>query len=199
MRLVVNNLAPAQRLTPRRPKNEDVRPREWLTPAEVERLAVAAKKRGRYGARDAFIIRFAARHGFRASELCDLKLGLVDLSGGWMLVKRKKKGLESKHYLDGWEIRALRKLTPDPEARFVFVTERGAPFTRSNLAKIIEKAGVAAGFDFPIHFHMLRHSCGYRLVNEGKDTRSLQGWLGHSNIQHTVKYTSLNAERFKDW
>jgi type 1 fimbriae regulatory protein FimE len=44
-----------------------------------------------------------------------------------------------------------------------------------------------------------RHACGYKLSNEGKDTRSLQWYLGHKNIQHTVRYTELNAARFNDW
>jgi len=85
------------------------------------------------------------------------------------------------------------------ERRFVFVTERGAPFTRSGLAKMVEQAGKAAGFSFPAHMHMLRHACGYYYANRGVDTRSLQLWLGHKSIQHTARYAELSAERFKDW
>jgi len=81
----------------------------------------------------------------------------------------------------------------------VFVTERGAQFTRSGFAKMVARAGEAAGFAFPVHMHMLRHACGYYYANRGEDTRSLQLWLGHKSIQHTVKYTQLSAERFKDW
>jgi integrase len=47
--------------------------------------------------------------------------------------------------------------------------------------------------------HMLRHGCGYALANAGHDTRALQAWLGHKNIQHTVRYTELALERFKDF
>src|SRR6267378_2712984 len=169
MKLVVNNTLPVPvRSMPRRGKYKDVRSREWLTPDEVERLANAAKKRGRYGARDAFIIRFAAQHGFRATELCELKWDLVLLESGRMVVERLKNGIESTHFLLGSEIRALRKLKREqPEgAVFVLETERKAPFTRDALARIIEKAGVAAGFNFPVHFHQLRHACGYRLANE---------------------------------
>jgi len=158
---------------------------EWLTPAEVEQLATAAKKRGRYGSRDAFIIRFAARHGFRVSELCELEWGLVDFATGRLTVNRKKNGSPSTHPLKGWELRALRQLKRDwPDSRFVLTTERGAPFTRAGLARMVERAGVEAGFDFPIHFHQLRHAAGYNFVNQGMDTRSLQHWLGHVNIAH---------------
>jgi type 1 fimbriae regulatory protein FimB/type 1 fimbriae regulatory protein FimE len=185
---------------PRRPKNADVRVREHLTPAEVEALASAAKKRGRYGHRDTFAIRFTARHGFRVSELCALRWDQMDLDAGLMHVHRLKNGEPSTHPLKGDEIRALRQLRRDwPEGRFVFVTERGAPFSRAGFAKMVERAGQAAGFAFPVHFHMLRHACGYFFANRGEDTRSLQLWLGHKAIQHTVKYTQLSAERFKDW
>jgi len=80
-----------------------------------------------------------------------------------------------------------------------FVTERGAPFTRSGFAKMVERSGHAAGFNFPVHMHMLRHACGYHYANRGEDTRALQLWLGHRSIQHTVRYSELSAERFKDW
>jgi integrase len=183
-----------------RPKNLDVRVREHLTAGEVELLARAAKKRGRYGHRDALAIRMAARHGFRVSEICELRWDQVDLGAGLIHVTRKKNGVPSTHPLSGDEVRALRQLRRDwPDGRNVFVTQRGAPFTRSGLAKMVERAGEAAGFPFPVHFHMLRHACGYYYANRGEDTRSLQLWLGHKSIQHTVKYAELSAERFKDW
>jgi len=174
--------------------------REHLTPGQVEALAAAAKKRGRYGHRDALAIRMAARHGFRVSELCELRWDQVDLRAGLIHVSRKKNGVPSTHPLSGDEVRALRQLRRDwPDGRQVFVTERGAPFTRSGFAKMVARAGEAAGFAFPVHMHMLRHACGYYYANRGEDTRSLQLWLGHKSIQHTVKYTQLSAERFKDW
>jgi type 1 fimbriae regulatory protein FimB/type 1 fimbriae regulatory protein FimE len=183
-----------------RPKNNEVRVREHLTPDEVETLAAAARKRGRYGPRDALAIRMAARHGFRVSELCELRWDQIDLAGGLLHVTRRKNGVASTHPLNGDEIRALRQQRRDwPDGRHVFVTERGAPFTRSGFAKMIEQAGKAAGFEFPVHMHMLRHACGYFYANRGEDTRSLQLWLGHRSIQHTVRYSELSAERFKDW
>jgi type 1 fimbriae regulatory protein FimB/type 1 fimbriae regulatory protein FimE len=183
-----------------RPKNSEIRVREHLTPGEVEVLAAAARKRGRYGQRDALAIRMAARHGFRVSELCELRWDQIDLAAGLLHVSRKKNGVPSTHPLNGDEIRALRQLRRDwPDGRHVFMTERGAPFTRSGFAKLVEAAGRTAGIDFPVHIHMLRHACGYYYANRGEDTRSLQLWLGHKSIQHTVRYSELSAERFKDW
>jgi type 1 fimbriae regulatory protein FimB/type 1 fimbriae regulatory protein FimE len=183
----------------RRP-NADLRSREHLTPSEVDALALASRKIGRYGHRDELAIRMTARHGFRVSELCELRWDQIDLSAGLIHIARKKNGVPSTHPLKGEEIRALRQLRRDwPEGRYVFMTERGSPFTRSAFAKMVERAGTAAGFDFPVHFHMLRHACGYYYANRGEDTRSLQLWLGHRSIQHTVRYTELSADRFKDW
>lgn len=133
----------------------------------------------------------AAHHGFRMSELAELRWDQIDLKAGLIYIARKKNGTPSTHPLSGDEVRALRQLRRDwPDGRQV-VVERGAPF--------IERAGEAAGLEFPVHFHMLRHACGYLYANRGEDTRSLQLWLGHKNIQHTVRYSELSAERFKDW
>ena len=97
--------------------------------------------------------------------------------------------------------RALRQLQreQDPPSSFVFVTERGAPFTTAGFARMMERAGEAADIGLKVHPHMLRHACGYALANAGHDTRALQAYLGHKNIQHTVRYTELAPTRFKDF
>jgi site-specific recombinase XerD len=80
--------------------------------------------------------------------------------------------------------------------RFVFNTERGGPVTRAWLLKMVRRTGELAKLPFPVHPHMLRHACGFKLANDGVDTRALQHFLGHRNIMHTVKYTELRADRF---
>jgi len=84
-----------------------------------------------------------------------------------------------------------------PTSAYVFTTERRGPLTDSAVRKIIARAGGAAGLSFPVHPHMLRHACGFKLANEGHDTRAIQHYLGHRNIQHTVHYTDLAPDRFK--
>jgi integrase len=183
----------------RRPPNAEIRSREYLTPAEVDRLIEAAKK-NRWGHRDATMILVAYRHGFRATELVDLRWDQVDFDGHRLHVRRAKKGSPSTHALLGDEMRALRKLRREsPHSDFVFLSERGAPFSEAGFAKMVERAGVEAGLGFKAHPHMLRHACGYKLANDGHDTRSLQAYLGHRNIQHTVRYTELAPNRFKDF
>jgi len=102
--------------------------------------------------------------------------------------------------LSGRELRALRRLKREQDpSPFIFTTERGAPFATTGFCRMVAQLGVAAGFDFPVHPHMLRHACGFKLANDGVDTRSLQAYLGHRNIQHTVRYTELAPTRFKNF
>jgi site-specific recombinase XerD len=84
------------------------------------------------------------------------------------------------------------------KAGYVFVNERGAPFGRMGIGRMIERAGEAAGLPFPVHVHMLRHSTGYALAARGMDTRRLQHFLCHASITNTVRYTAMSPEPFKD-
>ena len=119
---------------------------------------------------------------------------------GWLHVNRKKNGMESNHPMKGDELRALRALRRNhPHASHVFINERGAPMSPDGFRKMLERISEGANLGFPVHPHMLRHACGYKLANDGRDTRSLQQYLGHKNIQHTVRYTQLNGDRFKGW
>jgi type 1 fimbriae regulatory protein FimB/type 1 fimbriae regulatory protein FimE len=63
---------------------------------------------------------------------------------------------------------------------------------------MVERGARAAGLPFKARPHMLRHACGFTLANKGHDTRALQAYLGHKNIQHTVRYTELAPTRFKN-
>ena len=147
------------------------------------------------------MILIAYRHGLRVSELVDLRWDQIDFPAAVLHVRRVKQGTPSTHPIPGDEMRALRKLQREQEPRspFVFTSERGSPFSTSGFAKLIERAGEATGLGFPAHPHMLRHACGHKLANDGVDTRSLQAYLGHKNIQHTVRYTELSPTRFKDF
>jgi len=174
------------------------RPREYLTPAEVEALIGAARKRGRYGHRDATMILIAYRHGLRVGELCALTWDQVDFGQGLLHVTRLKHGVPSVHPLGGEELRALRRLRREQlEGRHPFQTKRAAPMTPAGFRKTLARIGEATPLGFPVHPHMLRHACGFKLANDGQDTRALQHYLGHRNIQHTVRYTELAADRFK--
>jgi len=187
-------------VTPRRLPNAKLRTREYLTPNEVEALMEAAKG-NRYGHRDAAMVLVAYRHGLRASELVDLRWDQAEFKTATLHVRRVKQGTPSTHPILGDELRALRRLQreQEPKSPFVFTSERGAPFTAAGFARMVERAGTEAKLGFKAHPHMLRHACGYALANKGHDTRALQAYLGHKNIQHTVRYTELSPTRFKDF
>jgi type 1 fimbriae regulatory protein FimB/type 1 fimbriae regulatory protein FimE len=172
--------------------------RTYLIETEVERLMDAARE-NRWGHRDATAILIAYRHGLRASELVGLRWDDFDLNRGRLHIRRSKDGDDGVHPVGPKELRALRRLQRDADATspYVFVSERGAPLSVAGYQRMIARAGKAAKFPFLVHSHMLRHACGYKLANDGQDTRAIQGYLGHRSIVSTARYTALAANRFK--
>jgi integrase len=182
---------------PTRVANDTVRTREYLTLTEVKRLQVAASALGRHGQRDSIMILIAYRHGLRAAELVALRWDQVDWEQRTIHVKRVKRGISGTHPLQRDELAALRKLGTGERAGAIFRTERDTPLSVRGWGIIVARAGAEAKLGFPAHPHMLRHACGYYLANQGHDTRAIQAWLGHRNIQHTVRYTDMAPDRFK--
>lgn len=110
------------------------------------------------------------RHGLRVSKADSLRWEQVDLKAGMLHVNRLKNGVPSTHPLRGPELRLLRQLRRNyPEGPYGFASGR------------------------------VRHACGYKLANDGHDTRGLQHYLGHRNIQRTVRYTEMASDRFKSF
>jgi len=185
---------------PMRTPNRERRSREYLSPAEVDSMITAAKNAGRHGHRDGTLILLTYRHAGRVSEVIAWRRDQVDLEQGLLHVNRLKNGTPSVHPLRGPEIRALRKLFREyPDSPYVFSTERGGPMTAATARKIVARAGELAKVGFPVHPHMLRHATGYYLASKGQDTRAIQAYMGHKNIQHTVRYTELSPDRFKNF
>ena len=178
---------------PIRRANEHYRPEgEHLTEEQVTQLMNAARARGRHGHRDATMILLAFRHGLRVSELVGLRWGQINFTAKTLRVVRVKNGSPSMQFLADVEIIALEQLRPTPfqHRSPVFIGERG-PLSPAAFAQMLRRA--AEYIDFPVkaHPHMLRHACGYKLVNQGVNVRAIQHHLGHKNIQHTVRYTTL--------
>ena len=182
---------------PRKPTNASRRTREYLTPQEVDRVIAAARKMGRHGGRNTALMLLMYRHGLRVAEAVALRWEVVDMQAGTIHVCRVKQGNPAVHPLRGPELRALRQLRRMyPDTAYLFVSERGGPLTARAVHHIVLRAGKLAGLSFPIHPHMLRHACGFYLANRGVDTRAIQQYLGHCNMQHTVRYTALTPHRF---
>jgi integrase len=195
-----SNINRQVRPTPRRQANAELRTREYLTPAEVEKMVKAAKD-GRWGHRDATLIVVTYRHGLRAKEICDLEWSQVEFGRSAALhVRRVKNGKPSVHPIRGDELRMLTALRKEfPDTGYVFTSERGTPFTTDAVNRLVKTIGKRAKLSLPVHCHMLRHACGYALANRGIDTRAIQDWLGHVSITHTTKYTELSPIRFKEF
>lgn len=185
---------------PVRQKNLDVRCREHLLPDEVEDLIKAARS-SRYPERNSTLILIMYTHGLRTSEAIALRWAQIDLKMGLMHVNRLKHGVASTHPIRAKESRALHTLKRQNAGNspFVFVSERGGPLSRRTIHDIVAFAGQKAEFDFPVHPHQLRHACGYYLALNGYDTRAIQAYLGHRSIEHTVRYTALAPDRFKNF
>ncbi len=180
--------------------NLEKRSREHLFPTEVAAMASAAKRVGRHRLRDSTLILMAYRHGLRVSELVALRWEQIDFTGGTIYINRLKHGVSSTHPLRGVELRALRQLKREyPDSNYLFVSERGTVMAAATARGIIQRAGKITGLSLSVHPHMLRHACGFYLASRGHDTRAIQAYLGHKNIQHTVRYTELSPQRFQEF
>jgi site-specific recombinase XerD len=185
-----------------RQPNAAYRIREHLTEHEMDQL-LAALKRKRHGQRDWLIGLLIYRHGLRVSEACDLRWDDINLTKRTIIVRRLKGSDDSTHYLERDELAGLKALqrsyaAAGVKSAYVFVNERGQPFGRMGIARMIERGGEVANLPFPIHAHMIRHATGYALAARGMDTRRLQHFLGHASITNTVKYTAMSPEPFRD-
>ncbi len=175
--------------------------RKHLTVAEIDKL-ISAAKGSRNGVRDQCLLLLMFRHGLRVSEACALTLAQVDIESKVLHVARLKKGLSTTHPLRADEIKVIKtwlakraKMKLDTDV--LFVSERRATLSRKRAWSAIRRYGKLARLPLPAHPHMLRHACGYASADQGADTRLIQDYLGHRNIQHTVIYTAANPARFE--
>jgi len=143
------------------------------------------------------MIYMAFRHGLRVSELVRFKWDQILWEEEDIQVLRRKGSESGTHPMDDLEMKALRKL-PGKHTGWVFQSERGGKMTENGFFKMLARAGLAAGLEFPVNPHMLRHGCGFELNAEGRNTRTIQGWLGHKNIASTVIYTALGSQHFRE-
>ena len=173
------------------------RAKDFLTEAEVAALLDAAKA-ARHGVRDHLLALMMYRHGLRVSEAIDLRRGEVDLDRARLWVRRLKNGLSVEQPIAGDELRAIKRhlATRSDALPWLFVSERGQPFTRQSVNYLLATAAARAGLP-PVRPHMLRHSCGFYLANKGYDLRLIQDYLGHREPKHTAHYTRTAAYRFE--
>ncbi|EPF5869576.1 tyrosine-type DNA invertase [Morganella morganii] len=177
--------------------------RKHLMQSEVEKMMAAAEN-GRDPERNTCLLWMCFVHGFRVSELGQLSLSDMDVAADNLYIRRLKNGLSTTHPLSRTEKNLLtrwlncRSRYPRAaESHWLFLSRKGGHLSRSRIYRILKELGEMAGLPVPVHPHMLRHACGYALADKGADTRLIQDYLGHRNIQHTVLYTAANAGRFR--
>jgi integrase len=151
--------------------NDAYRVREHLTEAEMDKL-LAALKRNRHGHRDWLIGLIIYRHGLRVSEACDLRWDDIDLPKRTIIVRRLKGSTDSVHYLERDEVNGLKllerqQLADGIKGAYLFINERGQPFGRMGIARMIERAGEAAGLPFPVHVQHAAAFDGLRTGGQG--------------------------------
>ena len=170
--------------------------RKYLTPDEVQRLMAATKQSPRYAHRNLCLVMVSYRHGLRVGEAVELQWKDVDFKTATIYIRRLKNGKRSNQPIKGDELRALRQLQRDySDTPWLFNSERKQPLSDRTVREIVANAGELAGLG-RIHPHQLRHACGFYLASQGLDTRLIQDYLGHRNINHTVQYTELAPGRF---
>lgn len=172
--------------------------RKYLTPVEAHRLIDEAGRNGRYPDRDKLMLRLMYRHGLRCAELCGLEWRDVNLDEGSIYIRRLKRGKNSTHKLERDDMAALRKAWKARQGAHLFTSERGGPFSSDAVQKIVQRAGAACGLGDHIHPHMLRHGCGYSLVNQGIDQRLGMDYLGHKTQAMFMHYSEVAPERLRD-
>jgi integrase len=179
--------------------NKDVRVREYLTADEIDQLISALRKKSRNPNRDALLVTMMFRHGLRVGEAVHLKWDQIDFKDSTLRVNRLKGSKDSVHPIPGPELRLLRRLEREKNSRYIFLSERKSPLTTQAVYRMLRNVEKDLNWDFPIHPHMLRHSCGYYLANQGHDTRAIQMYMGHTSINNTVLYTQLSGNQFQDF
>ena len=180
-------------------REKSTKPRKYLTENEISQLVAQAKKT-RHGHRLATMIEFAVQHGMRVSELVSMRWDDVDFQGASVYIRRVKDSKDSTHYLKGNELRALKRLKREADAKavspFMFLSERGAPISEAGFRKTLNRLGKVCGFTWTISPHALSHSCGYQMADRGADVLQIQAWMGHAAISSTMIYIELSKNRF---
>lgn len=177
--------------------NDHERSKDFLSDVEIKLLLEASKKT-RHPKRNYLLLLMMYRHGLRVSEAIAIKKSDVNIRESRIWINRLKSGLSVEHPISGDELRAIKRYfnSRKDNLPWLFVNERGLPFTRQAVNYIIRAVALKAELE-NVHPHTLRHSCGFYLANMGYDLRLVQDYLGHRDPKHTAHYTRVASKRFE--
>jgi type 1 fimbriae regulatory protein FimB len=175
--------------------------RDYLRIAEIERLLSAAKKT-RNPERDYTLVLTMFRHALRVSEACALRLSDLNLEVGELFIRRAKGSKSGSHPVFNGETAALKswlavrdKMNVPPDVDSLFVSEQRKALNRCSVWHLVKNLAREAGLE-GVRVHSLRHSTGYHLINQNRDLRLIQDFMGHASVQSTVRYTCVNTKRY---
>jgi integrase len=169
---------------------------QFLTQEELKRLFAVIKDK-----RDKALFLLAYRHGLRASEIGLLQRTDVDLKQGRITIQRLKGSLSGIYPLQPDVIKLLRAyLRARTDASpYLFISNRGVPIDRRTLWCAMQTYGEKAGLSAEKRkFHNLKHSIATHLLDARGELRFVQDWVGHKNVQNTIKYAQLTNPRRDD-
>ena len=180
----------------KRSTNKEYRTREYLTPDEVRLLIDAARNNGRNRLRNAALLTAMYHHAMRLTEALNLRWANINFQHNHVDFNRLKGSKDAHHDLNPTLRKMLLKMKKDSNHEYIFITESGLPMKASNVQTMVKKRGELAGLDIKVHPHMLRHAMGYYLINkDGACLRTIQNYLGHAEIKHTVAYTAVDEKK----
>jgi integrase/recombinase XerD len=179
-----------------------------LPPEDCFALLDAPPEDGWKGLRDRAIFALLYGGGLRVSELCDLKLGdlsleLADENSPAILRVVGKGDKERLVPFGGIGVERLQQWLDDgrpklnAQGKWVLLSKTGRRLGRARIFQLIREYATVAGIRADVHPHTLRHSCATHLLMGGGDLRSVQEFLGHSDLRTTERYTHVEVDELQ--
>jgi integrase len=196
LRVVSDNRQTPQmgHMPPARQTNASRRDREHLSIDEVK-LLIAAARQTRHGARDAAAIQVAFNHGLRVSELCALRWRDVRWDERVVYINRLKGSRSGEHPLTEEDMRALGRMGTRSKAK---PSDHVFDYSAAGFRKMVSRLRLPPAIEaLAPHPHVLRHSCGYHLGRLGQPAQVIARYLGHTNIEHVMRYVYVDATQFE--
>jgi len=177
---------------------------ETLHASELVKLLESIDPAERLGRRDLAILELFYSSGLRLSELCKLRLEVVDFDEGFLRITGKggktrvvRMGGKARESLESYLKNERPGLVGKRTSSHVFLSVRGGALSPDRVRQIVKERAKAAGIDQNVYPHLLRHSFATHLLEGGADLRVIQELLGHADISTTQIYTHVDRQRLK--
>ncbi|MDH4123347.1 MAG: tyrosine-type recombinase/integrase [Thermoplasmata archaeon] len=168
--------------------------RKYLKQDELKLLLNAPRR-----PRDRLILRLLYETGMRVGELADLRIGDIDLENSEMTIQQAKRHKEGRKVplVSDYTKMLVRDYigTRKNKKDHFLVSNKRTPLSRRQIERLVAKYGQQVGIDSEkCHPHVLRHTHAVYALKSGIDLRTLQQNLGHSSIEVTAIYLTLDIE-----